>query len=260
MCDADRKGSMNDIRNKYAELKGLEKDPWRWTACAASLCKMLDQVEMSNEVFDIYEYLLKYDNSAAKIADGTSGLAVSQRTWQKAKKDFMVYKTGMQIPYEPREEVLKRTCCIAAETPDALGVDPNTVYSWVGEQIQEAIDKGYGMFLLACDIECCCVAAEKITEKKKGSIAIRFVDIKSEVCREKDKEMDQAWYLRVQNAISQADCQIFVEGYIYDPKRLLIRNQWIVDHSQRVIAAYKDGESAEIVTYAEEKNREVCLY
>ena len=166
----------------------------------------------------------------------------------------------MRVPYESRDSAIRQTCCVLGETPDELGVDPEIADHWVKDSIQEAIDKGYRTFIIACDIGCCCTAAEAVLEHKKEDPSVRFIAARSELEKEKDRQMDFADFSRIQRIVSEADYQRLIPCGVYNPKELHIRNEWIVDHGHYIIALYRDGKETEIVKYAEERGKDVQLF
>ena len=104
------------------------------------------------------------------------------------------------------------------------------------------------------------MAAEEVLAKKKTMPEIRFVAVEPQLERERNKGLDFQWFNKILEIREQADCRRFISCSEYDPKELYKRNEWIVDHSKRIIAMYKQGMQEDIVKYAKELYKEICLY
>ncbi len=152
---------------------------------------------------------------------------------------------------------IKHACSFTGHRPERLnGLSEETVISWLSEQIKAAIEDGYTDFITGMQRGVDLWAAEIILEIRKENDSIRLICACAFPGME--KEWEQSWQERYQNVLKNADGQQYI-GKRPGRKAFFDRNEWMVDHSSRLIAVYTGahGGTLETIKYAQKKGIQV---
>jgi len=149
-------------------------------------------------------------------------------------------------PYQPLQEDGKMTeqelrqhrCCFTGHRPERLGMPESAVTSRLKEKVRTAIADGFQTFISGMSRGVDLWAAEIVLALQDEGAAVRLI------CASPYKGFESRWsrewqerYCRV---MEQADFVRFISpGYSRDCFQR--RNEWMVDHSARVIAVYNGG-------------------
>lgn len=152
---------------------------------------------------------------------------------------------------------IKHACSFTGHRPERLyGLSEESVMAWLTEQIKAAIADGYTDFITGMQRGVDLWAAEIILEIRKENDSIRLFSACAFPGME--KEWEQSWQERYQNVLKNADGQCFISQRL-GRKAFFDRNEWMVDHSSRLIAVYTraHGGTLETIKYAQKKGLEV---
>ncbi len=153
-------------------------------------------------------------------------------------------------------DILK-TCCFTGHRPEKLKISENEIIEKLSLAIKKAIDDGFTTFIsgMARGVDMWC--AELVLEQKKTNSEICLI------CASPFEGFEKSWSCafreQYKSILNRADEVKFIcEGY--SKSCFHIRNRYMVDNSQRVIAAYtgEKGGTKNTVLYAEKKGVEVC--
>ncbi len=129
-------------------------------------------------------------------------------------------------------------CCFTGHRPEKLQADEGTVKAWLSEKIDQAIADGYTTFItgMAMGID---IWAGQLVVKKKAQHPelhlIAAVPWPGFASRWKED-----WRAAYDALLKDADLVLNIRG-AYEERVFSIRNSWMIDHSNRVIA-YFNGE------------------
>ena len=150
------------------------------------------------------------------------------------------------------EEKRKR-CCFTGHRPDKIGKDENLVKEKLRNEIKRSAEEGYLTFITGMAMGVDMWAAEIVIEEKKNYPEIKLICASPYPGFERNRcladRMKYNWVL------SNADYVINISEK-YTRFCFQIRNMWMVDRSDKVIAVYNGsrGGTHNTVKYAEKKN------
>lgn len=152
---------------------------------------------------------------------------------------------------------VKHACSFTGHRPERLDkYTEEEVINWLDEQIGAAIKYGYTDFISGMQRGVDIWAAEIILEKRKVYENIRLIAACAFPGMERQWEGN--WIERYNRIYKLADDHVFVRN---KPGRAAFyaRNEWMVDHSSRLIAVYTGapGGTLETIKYAEANGRDV---
>lgn len=151
-------------------------------------------------------------------------------------------------------DVIQRenTCCFTGHRPEKLLSTEETIRQSLTEEIENAIASGYTSFISGMARGVDLWAAEIVLSMR--SIHPELQLICAFPCK-KDYVSRQA-----QLILEQADQVVFVSAR-YDPGCFQRRNEWMIDHSSRIIAIYngEKGGTKNTINYAQKKGVDIHL-
>ena len=132
-------------------------------------------------------------------------------------------------------------CCFTGHRPDKLLRSKEDIRCDLKEAIFSAMDAGITTFISGMARGVDIWAAEIVSELKKENTNIKLV------CALPNQE----WLQRCKDLCDKADAVVII-GNGHHPGIYQLRNQWMVDHSSRVIAVYngQPGGTKNTIDYA----------
>ena len=149
-------------------------------------------------------------------------------------------------------------CCFTGHRPDKLKSDEETVKARLKEKILEAIDDGYKTFISGMAPGVDLWGAEIVIELRKDHPELNLV------CAfpyKKDKFSDEERFA-VENATHvEYVTERYKRSYRYENSCFMLRNQWMVDRSSRVIAVFNGttGGTKHTIDYARSQDKIIRL-
>jgi uncharacterized phage-like protein YoqJ len=156
-------------------------------------------------------------------------------------------------------EKRKHRLCFTGHRPEKLHSDEAAVCTVLSYAIDAAISDGYRTFITGMARGVDIWAAEIVLARKVINPEIRLICALPHP--DFDKRWSAAWQARFQTILQQADLVREICP-VYSKASYQIRNEWMVDHSARVIAIYNgaSGGTANTIQYAEKNGVEVQKY
>lgn len=152
----------------------------------------------------------------------------------------------------PESELKNFCCCFTGHRPEKLAVSELEVKTALESKIQVAIRDGYQTFISGMARGVDIWAAEIVLRLRDEGQPIRLV------CASPyegfQKRWSAEWQTRYQRIMAAADLVRYISSG-YHPACFQIRNEWMVDHSSRVIAVYNgsSGGTRNTLEYAAAK-------
>lgn len=149
-------------------------------------------------------------------------------------------------------------CCFIGSNPDLSAMKEEVIKPMLEKEISKAIIDGYTTFITGMSPGVDIWAAEIVLQSKTPVRPLKLI------CaipyKEYGKTRDYNYNLSYKRIICQADLvkEIFPRYSTFCYKK---RNEWMVDHSNRIIAFYNGTEDGtkEIINYASKSGLEVRL-
>ena len=133
------------------------------------------------------------------------------------------------------EELRKHRCCFSGHRPEKLEIPEWKVKAALKREIKTAASEGYTVFISGMARGVDLWAAELVLNLRERGEKIRLI------CAVPfpgfEQRWERGWQKRYQNVIKKADLVKFICPE-YRRGCFQARNQWMVDHSSRVIAVY----------------------
>lgn len=154
-------------------------------------------------------------------------------------------------------ELRKRRCCFTGHRPEKLGISELKAKALLRTAIEQAVTDGFITFISGMSRGIDAWAAKIVLEIKKEYSGIHLI------CASPYDGFEKRWSYTEQkrycDIVSQADLVRFVCNH-YSRSCFQIRNEWMIDHSAMVIAAFngKSGETKNTISYA--KRNGVYVY
>lgn len=147
-------------------------------------------------------------------------------------------------------------CCFSGHRPEKLDVDPEEVKQWLSGQIDAAIAAGYRTFISGCGMGVDIWAAQIVLQKKKQNPELRL--IAATPWPGFSNRWNTEWQQQYSSLLRDADLVVPVSGH-YEKDVFQKRNEWLVDHSSRLIAYFNGapGGTWETIAYARRQGIEV---
>ena len=133
------------------------------------------------------------------------------------------------------QELRQRRCCFTGHRPERLGIPEIEVISGLKKEIRQAIADGFQTFISGMARGVDLWAAEIVLALRDEGIAIRLIC--ASPYRGFESRWSREWQERYRRVMEQADLIRFICAK-YSRDCFQRRNQWMVDHSARVIAVY----------------------
>ncbi len=154
------------------------------------------------------------------------------------------------------EEKRLHRCCFSGHRPEKLDEPEEVVKSWLSEQIDSAVAAGFTTFISGCGMGVDIWAGQLVLEKKAGNPALRLIAATPWPGFSSRWSID--WQVQYSDLLKNADLVVPVSHH-YHRDVFQQRNEWMVDHSSRLIAYYNGapGSTGDTVAYAEKKGIEI---
>ena len=159
---------------------------------------------------------------------------------------------------DARREAEKRLhrCCFMGHEPDRLGAPEKEVRAWLSARVDDAVADGYRTFICSCSIGVGIWAGQTVLRKREEGIPVRLI------CAVPwpgfPDRWTAFWQLQYRYLLEQADYVRQVSGAFHKGV-FRERNEWMVNHSSRLIAWYNDfaGGTWDTIEYAVRNRVEV---
>lgn len=156
-------------------------------------------------------------------------------------------------------ELRQHRCCFTGHRPEKLGVSEAMVVEGLKKEIRTAIADGFSVFISGTARGVDLWAAEIVLDLRDAGEPLRLIC--ASPYRGFEVRWSWAWQERYRRVMEKADLARFIcQGYNRDCFQR--RNEWMVDHSARVIAVYngQPGGTRNTIRYAQIKGIPVvCL-
>ena len=138
------------------------------------------------------------------------------------------------------QELRRHRCCFTGHRPERLGMPESVIISGLKKESRQAIADGFQTYISGVARGVDLWAAEIVLALRDEGAAVRLI------CASPYRGFENRWSLewqeRYHRVMERADLLRFIcPGYSRDCFQR--RNQWMVDHSVRVIAVYNDQPS-----------------
>ena len=149
-------------------------------------------------------------------------------------------------------------CCFSGHRPEKLDAPEDEVKKWLGLQIDAAIAEGFCTFICGMGMGVEIWAGEIVLEKKKEKPSLHLI------CAVPwpgfPNRWSIEWHERYSAVLRQADLAVPVSRQ-FDADVFRKRNEWMVDHSSRLIACYngEPGGTQETIDYARRQGIETII-
>ena len=147
-------------------------------------------------------------------------------------------------------------CCFSGHRPEKLDEPEEAVKQWLEQQIDKAIADGYRTFISGCAMGVDIWAGQIVLRKKAKNAEIRLIAATPWPGFSNKWHID--WQVQYSDLLKNADLIIPVCNH-YHKGVFQQRNEWMVDHSNRVIAYFNGapGGTKNTIDYAANKGIEV---
>ena len=156
------------------------------------------------------------------------------------------------------EEKRLRRCCFSGHRPEKLNAPENEVRQWLEEQIDRAVADGYRTFISGCAMGVDIWAGEIVLIKRSANPDLHL--IAATPWPGFARRWNGEWQNRYNSLLKQADMTVAVCDHFHNGV-FQLRNQWMVDHSNRLIAYYNgtEGGTKNTIDYARKKGIECII-
>lgn len=156
-------------------------------------------------------------------------------------------------------EKRRKRICFTGHRPEKLHHDEAAVCSILKNAIDEAMADGFTTFISGMARGVDIWAAEIVLERKKINPGVRLICALPHPNFE--KRWSFAWQKRYKEVIDQADL-VKVISMTFSMVSYQRRNEWMVDHSAKVIAIFNGtvGGTKNTIDYAERRGVKVDIY
>ena len=156
----------------------------------------------------------------------------------------------------PELEMKNRCVCFTGHRPEKLTWTEDEVRARLTEQVEKAVSEGYTTFITGMAKGVDLWAGEIIADLRDHGSNIKLVA--ADPYPGFGKGWSPEWKSKHQEILAKADIvEIICKGY--NKGCFMLRNKWMVDHSNLVIAAYngEPGGTKNTIDYARKKEIEV---
>ena len=149
------------------------------------------------------------------------------------------------------QELRRHRCCFTGHRPERLGMPESEVILGLKKEIRTAIADGFQTFISGMARGVDLWAAEIVLSFRDEGAAIRLIC--ASPYRGFENRWSREWQERYRQVWERADLVRFICP-AYSPDCFQRRNEWMVDHSARVIAIYngEGGGTRNTVAYAKQ--------
>lgn len=157
------------------------------------------------------------------------------------------------------QELRQHRCCFTGHRPEKLGVSEAVVVAGLKKEIRTAIADGFQTFISGMARGVDLWAADIVLSLRDEGAAIRLIC--ASPYQGFEVRWSREWQERYRQVMERADLVRFICPE-YSRDCFQRRNEWMVDHSARVIVAYngQPGGTRNTIRYAQSKGIPVvCL-
>ncbi len=153
----------------------------------------------------------------------------------------------------------KHACSFTGHRPERMSAPEKKVKGWLKEQIGKAIEEGYTDFISGMQRGVDIWAAEAVLELKEAGKNVRL--FAASAFKGMELEWDVKWQERYSMILAAAE-EVFYISNIPGRVAFFKRNDWMVDHSSKLIGVYTGapGGTKETIEYAKKKGLDIVLY
>ncbi len=150
-------------------------------------------------------------------------------------------------------EKRKHRCCFTGHRPESLKRSKKEITADLEAEIRMAVKEGYNVFISGMARGVDILAAEIVLKLRNSGMDIRLICACPFVGFERGWE--DSWQGRCRAIMSEADLVRYISSS-YSRNCYQLRNEWMVDHSSRLIAVYggKPSGTGNTVRYALKQN------
>ena len=157
-------------------------------------------------------------------------------------------------------ELRKHRCCFTGHRPDKMEQGENEIKPLLEKAIDNAIENGYVTFITGMAMGVDIWAAEIVLERKKTNPNLHLICALPHPGFEKPRSLAEK--IRFNKIIKNADLVKEINDH-YFRACYQVRNEWMVEHSNLVIAVFngQKGGTLNTIRYSERKKVRVynCL-
>jgi len=155
------------------------------------------------------------------------------------------------------QEKRNHRCCFSGHRPEKLSADEGTVKAWLNERIDQAIADGYRTFITGMAMGVDIWAGQVVIEKKSTCPDLHL--IAAVPWNGFSSRWNESWRAQYESLLKAADYVVHLRES-YEDNVFRVRNQWMVDHSNRLIAYFngEPGGTLSTIDYALASKIEVC--
>ena len=136
------------------------------------------------------------------------------------------------------QELRRHRCCFTGHRPERLRMSESEAVFSLKEEIRTAIADGFQTYISGVARGIDLWAAEIVLDFRDEGVSIRLIC--ASPYKGFESRWSREWQERYRRVMKRADLVQFIcPGYSRDCFQR--RNEWMVDHSARVIAAYNGG-------------------
>ena len=154
------------------------------------------------------------------------------------------------------EEKRLHRCCFSGQRPEKLDASEADVKQWLEEQIDRAVAEGYLTFISGCGMGVDLWAGQIVLKKKERDPALHL--IAAFPWPGFPSRWNAFWRGQFDALIRNADLALAVSDH-YHEGVFRQRNEWLVNHSHRLIACFNGapGGTKDMIDYARSRQIEV---
>ncbi len=157
-----------------------------------------------------------------------------------------------------QQEMKLHRCCFTGHRPEKLFLVDKEIIRELEREIELAIENGFATFITGMARGVDIWAAEIVLKLRKKNKELHLI------CASPyegfETRWSQDWQKRYKKVIKKADLVKYISDK-YTPSCFQIRNEWMVNHSNRVISVYngKAGGTRNTINYAKAKHVSVFI-
>lgn len=199
----------------------------------------------------------KFDKEYDAVFGSPSTDVFSTEDFLKYIDNVLDFKESLSPDSVPAE-YKTHTCTFTGHRPERLEIPENIVKKWLQEQINKAVSDGYDRFISGMQRGVDLWAAESVLKLKSEGKNIKLIAACAFIGMDSGKGWDDKWRDVYKNILVHAD-EVYYIGEKPGKAAFLKRDDWMVDHSSRLIAVYNDapGGTKHTIDRAEKQGLEV---
>jgi len=157
-----------------------------------------------------------------------------------------------------QQEMKLHRCCFTGHRPEKLFLVDKEIIRELEREIELAIENGFTTFITGMARGVDIWAAEIVLKLRKKNKELHLICASPYEGFETRWSRD--WQNRYKKVMEKADLVKYISNK-YTPSCLRIRNEWMVNHSNRVISVYngKAGGTRNTINYAKAKHVSVFI-